>query len=157
MKKGKRAWKKSGQLAFWVSLPLLYFYLRFRQRSRVLVVSQGNVLLVKGWLGTGKWILPGGGIHRGEMPNQAVVRELREETNIVLKLDQLRSLGRAVFQKYGLKYNYHRFAVELPTIIEPRVNRLEITEAAWLPITDINASNAEQDVINLLEAWKASS
>jgi 8-oxo-dGTP diphosphatase len=46
---------------------------------------EGRVLLSRvapGNLGAGRWVLPGGGIEFGEAPEEAVVREVEEETGL---------------------------------------------------------------------------
>ena len=53
--------------------------------TRVLAFdAAGRVLLIRHSYGSGHWMLPGGGIGRGEEPLAAGVRELREETACVL-------------------------------------------------------------------------
>lgn len=51
-----------------------------RQRATVVVIRNGNVLLVRGQ--TGKFSIPGRGVEPGEQPAEAAVRELREETGL---------------------------------------------------------------------------
>lgn len=52
---------------------------------RVVVVNDaGQVLLIRHSYGSGKWMLPGGGLNRGEAPLAAAMRELREETGCIL-------------------------------------------------------------------------
>lgn len=46
--------------------------------------ARGAVLLVRHSYGSGQWLLPGGGIARGEAPLAAAVRELAEETGLTL-------------------------------------------------------------------------
>lgn len=151
-----RFWKKLGQAAFYFSIPLLHLYLRSSKRTRVLIVSEGRALLVKGWLGSGKWILPGGGRHFRESPSDGVVRELMEETGIILSPEKLTDLGEADFARYGLRFKYQQFITELPAIIKPKLRKLEIVDAAWVPLEEINDGIAERDVIALLQKWKAS-
>ena len=38
---------------------------------------------------TGRWLLPGGGVEHGEHPEQAVVREVREETGFHVQVGDL--------------------------------------------------------------------
>ena len=59
-----------------------------------LIVENGKVLIVQHGPGSkhpGKWEFPGGKVHAGEMPEEALVREIREElgvgVNILLPLE----------------------------------------------------------------------
>lgn len=46
--------------------------------------AKGQVLLLRHSYGSGKWMLPSGGVTGGETPLAAAVRELREETGCTL-------------------------------------------------------------------------
>ncbi len=53
----------------------------------------GRVLLTRhseGRRTSARWLLPGGGLEHGEHPEQAVVREIREETGLVATVGELR-------------------------------------------------------------------
>lgn len=57
--------------------------------SRVLCVSQGNLLVVEHQdpaTGERYWVLPGGGRERGETFEQTAVREVLEETGVKIRL-----------------------------------------------------------------------
>ena len=66
---------------------------RQRLAAYALVVdSAGRVLLVRqpnGRGNVGRWLLPGGGVEFGEHPEQAVIREAREETGLRIRVGVL--------------------------------------------------------------------
>ena len=49
----------------------------------------GRILLIRHSYGSGNWMLPGGGIARGEEPLAAAMRELREECSCTLNQPRL--------------------------------------------------------------------
>ena len=59
---------------------------KFHITVKGIVVLDNKILLlkrVKPWTdGLGFWELPGGGLEYGETPNQALIRELKEETGL---------------------------------------------------------------------------
>ena len=70
-------------------------------RDRVLLVQRGNEPL-KGW-----WSLPGGAVETGERLEAAVLREVFEETNLVVKIVRFGE----IFERFMLdadgKTEYH--------------------------------------------------
>lgn len=66
-------------------------------KGEVLFVKQ-KTLPYKGW-----WLLPGGHVKFGETSRDAVVREVEEETGLVVKVSKL--LG--VFDVIDTKQNFH--------------------------------------------------
>jgi len=131
-------WQKLGNLAFWLSWPLLRIYLSFGKRTRVIIVSPDNqVLLVKGWLGAGDWILPGGGLHFREDPLHCAIREVREETGLELSQGQLTKIGEGAAQDHGLKFHYVLFRVKLNKNVQLKRQKLEIVDISWQSLDNL--------------------
>lgn len=64
--------------------------IRFHITVKGIVVYNQKVLLMKRIRpssdGLGYWELPGGGLEYGETPNQALIRELKEETGLTIDI-----------------------------------------------------------------------
>ncbi len=151
----KKIWRVTGNIAFWFARPLLVIYLRRSQRTRVVLSHKDKILVVKGWLGDGKWSLPGGGLHRGEDALVGALRELKEETGISLTSDDLISLGDATAGSRGYKFNYTRFYGKVSVRPPVRAQRWEIIDIDWLNPDTLSVLNAESSLIDTLAAWKA--
>ncbi|MDB5238439.1 MAG: MutT/nudix family protein [Candidatus Kaiserbacteria bacterium] len=52
---------------------------------RAIIIDENRVLLVRHWYAPWAWTLLGGGIARNEEPEEAAIREAREETGLVLR------------------------------------------------------------------------
>lgn len=146
----KRIWKQVGITAFWLSWPLLYIYLRHGSRAKILVTAGDEVLVVKSWLGTGKWSLPGGGLHRGENPIQGVLRELQEETGVIADPLQLSSLFKDIFRQHRFRVTYECFLLELSKPAAIRPQRFEVVDVAWIHKSQVTVSNASEDVLKAI-------
>ena len=69
--------------------------LRFRPSIYGLVIKNGNILLCPQWDG---WDYPGGGIDLGETLEEALVREVKEETGITVSRSKLLHVSDNFFQ-----------------------------------------------------------
>ena len=150
----KKIWQNMGIVAFWLSWPLLWVYLRRGVRTRVFVVHQGSVLLVHNWHSAGQWCLPGGGLHHGEDPKVGAVREALEETGLVLEPNQLKLLKKGESLDRGLSYKYLCYWTEVKQRDQTKGRILEITDVAWVPMSELNEKNAASDTLVFLDAWQ---
>ncbi|MEP6738985.1 MAG: NUDIX hydrolase [Caldimonas sp.] len=85
----------------------------FSSRSRrlscgVVLLTERSEILLCHVTGQRHWDLPKGGIHAGESPGQAALRETREETGLQLAEEGLLDLGR---HAYTGKKDLHLFAM----------------------------------------------
>lgn len=149
----KKLWDKLGILAFWASWPLLWVYLRFSRRTRVVVITEDDkVLLVKGWLGAGDWILPGGGLHKGEDPIAGAVREVAEETGMRLDESGLSIFKEGTASEHGLVYDYVALHVRIPSESATTRQRLEVADITWMPISELEG--VSPTTRDLLHTWQ---
>jgi 8-oxo-dGTP pyrophosphatase MutT (NUDIX family) len=151
----KKIWMVIGNILFWLTLPLLYIYLKRSDRTRVFLVHNNNVLVVKGWLSNGKWALPGGGLLSGEEPVKGALRELKEETGIQLSPQDLRIIGTRQHRENGLKFKYYLFVGELNEQLPAKSSQAEIVQTAWIAQDQLTGANAREPVIEALAAWRS--
>lgn len=149
----RRLWVLAGRVAFWTAWPLLFVYLLRGERTRVIIRCGKEVLVVRGWLGSGRWILPGGGMHAGEDAVAGAIREVREETSLVLRPEQMRYVG--VFNAgRGLRFRYHLFATELVEKPQLAPQKYEITHMEWMLEDALRTTKtAEGATVDALRTW----
>lgn len=102
---------------------------------RVIVVDERRVLLVSHWYAPWAWTLPGGGVGKGESPEDAAMREVREETGL-----HVRSLGGEVGEYEGTWGRYDLVAVywtgDFDGSLALKPN-LEIMARSWFDIDSL--------------------
>jgi 8-oxo-dGTP pyrophosphatase MutT (NUDIX family) len=143
-------WQKIGIVAFWAAFPALIIYLRRNERTRVAITCQQKLLVAKTWLGNGKWALPGGGLHAGEEPLIGLLREVAEETGIMLGRTQVKHVFTEEYRYYGIHFPCHYFFVGLPEMVPLKAQFLEIFELTWIDQDVLDVNNANADVLRAL-------
>jgi len=101
-----------------------------------------NILMVKNV--KGYWEFPGGAVEEGEHLQQAVIREVREETGYVIKINELHSVREILFQD-----NMHHALIFtfFGEIIGGEMNILDpdhdIEEVKWVSTQDAEKLNPQ--------------
>lgn len=144
-----------GAALYWLAWPLYQVYLRFGDRTRVVLVHDGDVLAMQQWVSPGGWSLPGGGMRRGELPVDGAVRELYEETGIRLAPSQLEYLGECDYRRHGHRFTYHVYAAAVDTALPLRRQWYEVSAVAWLPADKLHDRNASDDTLDSLALVRA--
>lgn len=135
-----------GSAAFWIGWPIWFAHFKLQpRRSRVLIVSEGDVLLVRGWLGGKKWGLPGGGLKAGESVTAGSVREVEEEVGVRLAETALRQIGTYRHKAGGISYQAECCVVELSEKPALKIRWYEIADARWFKLSDIRGRMLGKD------------
>ncbi len=119
-----------------------------KQVATVAVIAPGHMLWGKR-RDSGKWTTPGGHLHPGESPVDGAVRELAEESGIIVTADKLKPLG-AVTNAKGVRI--HTFRLDVPKMITPTVKRdpdKEIEVWEWVPF---ESGHLPQHILSNLHA-----
>ena len=124
-----------------------------------LVLHQGKVLLIQRAVdpAKGKWSLPGGYMDAGEMPEEALQRELQEEVGLRVKIGELIDIFPMINdegQRIGIVLAFRAEPSSSPKI--PYVAD-DAQDAGWFGAQETPAELAFESTETLLTVWKASS
>lgn len=104
-------------------------------RARAVIVNeQGQILLVRHWAGGSRWSLPGGGVEKGETPQRAIQRELKEELNLVVTSQNIE-----YFTTIHTEYEAPIFIVHVQCqqVSLDGFNRREIAALNWVTLDSL--------------------
>lgn len=142
-----------------------------RKSARAIIIQDGKMLVFlrkRYSTKTGEWIeyysIPGGGIDKGESPDDAAVRELQEEMGVTIKLDGL------VAHQVGRRFEHYVFVAQ---ILEGEPHLMMDSEEAqhmhknnqfiveWVPVDTLTKDNLRYycnylDLIHQLAAGERS-
>ncbi len=103
--------------------------------DRVLLVRRGNEP------SRGRWGLPGGVVELGERVEEAVVREIREETGVTVRPLRLLTVFDSIVRDEGDKIRFHYVLCEyLCEAVEGEpCAATDVSDAVWAPIGDLES------------------
>jgi 8-oxo-dGTP pyrophosphatase MutT (NUDIX family) len=124
-----------------VSNPVIKYHFQRTKRTRIVIINQGQILLVQNWLSRQHWQLPGGGIRSHEDMITAGQRELHEELRISVQPNELSYLGGLMavppdipYQAEILQLNTTDTALQN---VETAYRRSELINVSWFSIDDL--------------------
>lgn len=135
-----RAWRAAGPMQGWLAWRL---HARFGVGVTGIVRAQdGRVLLLRHrlWPPEGQWGFPSGFARRGETFQETIVREVREETGLVVRVGRLLELRNG--SRYRVEAYYEAelvgdldgLVLEKREILEARLFTLDALPAAMPPL-----------------------
>ena len=107
-----------------------------RAGSRAVVVRDSMILLSHE-VNSGWWLVPGGGEEKGETPEECCVREVEEETGLIVKPLQQFLTMYEYYEEY--RYISHYFICEVTGKGHMRLTDAEIrrgVEPQWIPLQE---------------------
>ncbi|MCD6484026.1 MAG: NUDIX domain-containing protein [Candidatus Odinarchaeota archaeon] len=107
------------------------------------IIHENKVLLVKLNYGyaRGKWVIPGGLVECGETLQEAIVREIKEETGLVVKPIGIVGIRALVRKSDNLTDVYCTFVCQLessPNSIS--VQQSELEDVKWFSLDEIDSN-----------------
>lgn len=110
----------------------------------------GKLLLLKRKVHN-TWEVPGGKLEANESPSQAVIREIYEETNMVLDPKKISFIRTLYIQYPEIDFTYHMFYQNFSKKPHVKINHREHKDFIWVPI---NATKEMLSTLGELEALK---
>ncbi len=117
------------------------------------VIHENKVLLVKPNYGfsRGKWVIPGGLVECGETLQEAVVREIKEETNLDVEPIGIVSIRAMVRKSDNLTDVYCIFLCKLSSSSPSlSIQHSELDDARWFSLDEIERKNEVADFTKVI-------
>ena len=97
---------------------------------KCVIEHDGRWLMIRNTYGRGHWTFPGGAVERGESPDDAAKREVREEVGVWLR--DVEPIGSCFSDRQYKRDTVHCFFARVSSP-EHTIDPKEIAEAAWIP------------------------
>ena len=122
--------------------------------DKVLLVRRGREPLL------GQWSLPGGAVELGESLEQAIVREVEEETGLAIAPVMMLKAFDRIERDSGGEVHFHYVLVDFlctrkPTMVKAEIRAAsDVSEVRWVPVAGLRQSKEfvlPQDVLAIIE------
>lgn len=101
------------------------------------------------------WNIPGGKIENNETPLQSVIREVAEETGLILKSNDLQPINSYFIRYPDCDYIYHTFKAIIKKYPRVKIQKKEAKAYKWLTVKEALQLNLiEDEDYCLLDAYK---
>ena len=126
-----------------------------RHVSDAIIMKDGNVLMVKASRGlvAGSWDLPGGFISYGESPEESLVREVKEETGLDIKIRKFHHIHTNIVSGLYFLALFYICDITGGTL---KANPEEIIEIAWKPLDEAIHVSKKDFIKEALQIYKDS-
>jgi 8-oxo-dGTP diphosphatase len=128
-------------------------------RVSAFILREGRILFVRQQSAVRSyWLLPGGGVERGESLTAAVARETREECGLEVEvLDTPLALVESISPDSGKSRHLVQlvFAARLPAAGEAVPRDPAVREVAWFTPEDLGSLVIHPPIRDLLVSWSA--
>jgi 8-oxo-dGTP diphosphatase len=100
------------------------------------IIRKGNKILIAqrkkdSKLEPNKWEFPGGKVEFGEHPEAALVREIKEELDIKIKIKSLHSVLSPIYVRDGKKHHI-LLMIFLTDYVSGEVKNLDVQDSRWV-------------------------
>lgn len=109
----------------------------FRPKTRgvkCVIAFNNQILLIKNSYGYSSWTFPGGGVKKGEVIEEAIKREVKEEVGI--RLNSVEHIGKFHTNISFKEDTVFCFASQVDSDFF-EIDNIEIAEAKWFPVSEM--------------------
>ena len=121
----------------------------------LVVNDKGEVLLVRSHKWGTKYSVPGGHIELGERAEDAIVREVKEETGLDSVAEELLIVQQAIYPKDYTKHEHYIFMDYVCRVLstEVKLDGRELQSFVWVQPTDALKFDLEEYTRNFVERY----
>jgi len=116
------------------------------KNDEVLLIKRGNPPLA------GEWSIPGGKLEENESIIEAVQREIKEECNVLVDIDDLIDLFEYIEkdEKNRVKYHFIVFDFRAQYLKGELDHLSDVSAARWVKVNDLDKYKMKKDTKNMI-------